>query len=180
MFPLKNYSCLWKISAKKVTWSFSKIHALNGFNRKTYNIDRPIFFMNKFKILQSLVAWLLYLVELQWFASRFSTKFLRPDKFFGELTTKLGKYHFLCLSNSVQVFLKINRQGWDSDPGKQNILNSLSTPYPLGQLVRPEVNQSIIGKMIRTIESLEPSCLASKRVGFLLKKKQIKPLFDQQ
>ena len=37
-----------KLGQKKITWSFFQIPLL-GFNRKTYNIGRPIFFINKLK-----------------------------------------------------------------------------------------------------------------------------------
>ena len=43
LLPFKNDDFLWKNCAKKVTWNFSNFHYLNGFNRKTYNIGRPIF-----------------------------------------------------------------------------------------------------------------------------------------
>ena len=55
----------------KKTWIFSKLHCLNGFNRQKYNIDQPIFFMNKLKIFQRLIAWLFCLDEFEKFASQF-------------------------------------------------------------------------------------------------------------
>ena len=57
--------------AKKVTWNFSKFHSLNGLDRKTYNIGQPIFFMNKIKIFQRLIAWLFYWDEFENFSSQF-------------------------------------------------------------------------------------------------------------
>ena len=57
--------------AKKVTWKFSKLHYLIGFNRKTNNIGRPIFFMNKPNFFQRLIAWLFCLDEFEKFASQF-------------------------------------------------------------------------------------------------------------
>ena len=61
---------LWKNWAKKVTWSFFQIPLL-GFNRKTYNIGRPIFFKNKLKLFQRLIAWLYCLDEFEKFAIEF-------------------------------------------------------------------------------------------------------------
>ena len=99
-------SCLRKNSAKKVTSRFSKIRALNGLISKTYYICHPIFSWTNLKFFN---VWLFDYSAYTNFnvlrADSFSN-FLWPDKFFGELLTKLGKHQFLCLPNSVQVLVK--------------------------------------------------------------------------
>ena len=44
------------------------------------------------------------------------SNFLWPDKFFGDLKTKLGKHHFFYLPNSVQVFVKNYSLGMSLNP----------------------------------------------------------------
>ena len=70
LLPCKNESCLFKNLVKQVNWIFTKIHALNGFNRKMYTIGHLSFLMNKLENFQRLVAWLFCLDELQCFACR--------------------------------------------------------------------------------------------------------------
>ena len=43
---------------------------MNGFNRKTYNIARPIFFMDELNFFQRLIAWLFCLDEIEKFSSQ--------------------------------------------------------------------------------------------------------------
>ena len=111
LLPLRNDSCLWKNSAKKVTSIFTKIHALNGFNRKMYTIGHLSFLMSKLENFQRLVAWLVCLNELQWFASRF---FL--PTFVKWRTFCWFFYQFLCLPNSVWVFLQYYWTGMGFQP----------------------------------------------------------------
>ena len=44
------------------------------------------------------------------------SNFLWPGKFFGELLTKLGKHQFLCLPNSVRVFVKNDSSEMSFEP----------------------------------------------------------------
>ena len=92
---------------QKSNLKFFKVHVLNGFNRKTYKLGHPILFMDNLKIFQRLFAWLVCLDELEGFVSRFLLqKFVIWLYFWWVFFTKLGEHYFLCLPNSVQVFLK--------------------------------------------------------------------------
>ena len=71
MLPLRNDKFFVEKLGRKKTWNFSKFHCLNGFIRKTYNIDQPIFFMNKLEIFQRLIAWIFCLDEFEKIASQF-------------------------------------------------------------------------------------------------------------
>ena len=167
----------WKALAQKVTWIFSKIHALKGFNRKTYKIGHPIFFMNTFKVFQRLVAWLVCLNELQWFASRFFLPtFVKWRTFWWFI------YQFLCLPNSVWVFLQYYWTGMGFQPTHAehieyhfNALNSRAASKIRGQSMVKWIEQiKIKAKLLRFKQNTSFQNINTKKTY------QIKPMIEQK
>ena len=85
-----------------------------------------------------------------------------------------GKHKLLCSPNSVQVFLKTNRQSWDSNSRTQNVLD-LQSIHRLNHSTTPSALNSFVGKLNRTIKIWSKDMLCFKYNNFLLKiKKAIK------
>ena len=170
---MKNDSFLWNNSVKKVTWSVSKLHALNGFKKKkTYNIGHPIFFMNKLKFFfQILVACLVSLDELQWFASQFFVQIFVIWQIFWWFINKIRwKSVFVPTTFSSVVFRKLlDRDGFPTY-ARRTFWKALQLLHISGNLYH---QKSVIDKMNRTNKNLKESWFASNRIVFLLKTKNV-------
>ena len=151
-----------------------KVHVLNGFNRKTYNLGHPILFMNNLKIFQRLFAWLVCLDELEGFASRFILQnFVIWQYFWWVFLNKIRWTSFFVPTEfSSGVFKKLlDRNGFRTQARR----TYWKVFQPSNPSERLEDQKSIIGKMNRTNKERKQSCFASNKIVFLLKtKKRIK------
>ena len=120
---------------------------------------------------QILVAWLVSLDELQWFASRFFVQiFVIWQIFWWFINIIRWKLVFVPTTFSSVVFRKLlDRDGFPTY-ARRAFWKALQLLHISGNLYH---QKSVIDKMNRTNKNLKESWFASNRINFLLKTKNV-------